>query len=273
MNSKNKKIMILYHSGAGSTQSVAEVFYEKLKEFFICSLEAINFNYDFKKLEAFDFIIFGCPTYHCEPSESMMEFIERMPKFEKKKNIFFFVTYGLFSGNTERIFIKACKNKNINIIGSNGYKAPATDGALLMPQWKFLFRYGQTVPEKIGEDLQLIKKQIKSNEFSSNYSVRFKLYSLLNYPNKFFGKKFTFNLSVMSYRCNECNQCVNECIRNAWVNQEGRILWDSSNCESCFKCVHHCPREAIVLSEKTIKKPKFNHAFYTHLKEEILKNI
>lgn len=271
MDHDNKKIMILHHSGAGSTRSIAEVFYEKLKESFNCNLEGITLDYDYKKLETFDFIIYGCPTYHCEPSESMMDFLQKMPKFEEKKNVFFFITYGLFSGNTERIFIKACQDKNINIISSNGYKAPATDGALLIPQWKFLFEYGKNTSQKIEADLKLIEKQVNSNEFTSNYSVRFKLYTLLNYPNKFFGKKFTFNLSIISDRCIACNQCVNECIRNAWVNEKDSILWHARNCESCFKCVHHCPKEAIILYKKTKNKPKLDDAFYTDLKEKFFK--
>jgi Na+-translocating ferredoxin:NAD+ oxidoreductase RNF subunit RnfB len=179
----------------------------------------------------------------------------------------------LFSGNTERIFINACKSKNINIISSNGYKAPATDGALLMPQWKFLFKYENKISNKIKEDLRLIEKQVNSNEFTSNYSVRFKLYSLLNYPNKYFGKRFTFALSIDYQRCINCNQCVNECIRNAWINKKDNLIWVSDNCESCFKCVHHCPKEAIILSKKTVNKPKLNRDFYNPLKSKILKDI
>ncbi|HKL41980.1 MAG TPA: EFR1 family ferrodoxin [Clostridia bacterium] len=273
MDSENKRIKILHHSGAGSTQTIAEVFYQKLKDSFNCSLEGITLDYDFNKLEAYDFIIFACPTYHCQPSESMMDFLEKMPRFKDKKNIFFFITYGLFSGNTERIFIKACENKNVNIIGSSGYKAPATDGALLMPSWQFLFKYGKNISKKIKEDLKLIKEQINSEQFHSDYSIRFKLYTILNYPNKLLGKKFTFNLSMDNDRCIDCNRCVDECIRKAWINQKDGILWLSDNCESCFKCVHHCPKEAIILSKKTFDKPKLNGDFYSDLRDKILMDM
>ena len=107
----NPKVIILYHSGAGSTKTIAEIFYKRLTSVFSCDIENIYFDYNFDKLYYYDFMIFGFPTYHCEPSKSMMNFLRKMPKFSEVKNAFVFTTYGLYSGNTERIFIKYCKDK------------------------------------------------------------------------------------------------------------------------------------------------------------------
>ena len=271
---KNKiEIIILYHSGAGSTKTIAEIFYNKLTSFFSCDIENIYLDYNFDKLSEYDFIIFGFPTYHCEPSESMMDFIKKMPKFPEVKNAFVFTTYGLYTGNTEKIFVKSCKHKNINTCGSNAYKAPATDGVLLFPSMDFMFKYGEEVPNKIKKDINFIKDTLKSDVYKSNYIPRIKLYTILNYPNKLFGKNFTRNISIINNKCIGCEKCVNECIRDCWKKEKDKRVWNSDNCESCFKCVHHCPSSAIILSEKTLNKPKFNNDFYKKIKNDLIQDI
>lgn len=274
INGKTKaKIMILYHSGAGSTKTISKIFYEKLSEFFLCDIEHISFEYNFNKLLEYDFIIFGFPTYHCEASKSMMDFINKTPELSQSKNAFVFTTYGLYSGNAERIFIKNCKGKNINVCGSNAYKAPATDGALLFPYMNFMFEYGKDVTDKIKNDINFIKNILESKNYNFNYIPSFKLYTILNYPNKLFGKMYKHNFLILADRCISCNKCVNRCIRNCWSSIKNKVVWDSSNCEFCFKCVHHCPSSAIILSKKTLNKPKLNSNFYKKIKDKLLQNM
>jgi len=67
----------------------------------------------------------------------MMKFIENMPVFNNPKKAFAFTTYGLYSGNALREFINKCSSRNVNINGHSSYRAPATDGALLLPTFFF----------------------------------------------------------------------------------------------------------------------------------------
>ena len=82
-----RKILILYHSGAGSTKTIAEVYYKALYAH-STDIASINLDYDYKRLEGYDFIIFAFPTYHCSPSCSMMDFIKNMPVLKKAKKAF-----------------------------------------------------------------------------------------------------------------------------------------------------------------------------------------
>ena len=263
------KIKILYHSGAGSTKTIAEIFYAKLKGY-QCSIEQISLNYDYNNLSEYEHLIFAFPTYHCEPSRSMMEFINRMPKLLKARSAFVFTTYGLYSGNALRIFIKACNDKNINVYGYNAYRSPATDGSLLFPHINFMFKYGKKVPRKISNDLNIITDVI-SNNTQQNRCPHFKLYTILNFPNKYFGKRHVYKLSVLKDRCIKCNYCVKQCIRGCWKMVDEELIFDISNCESCLKCIHHCPSSAIIINKKTVKKQKMNSDFYEALKSNILK--
>ena len=266
-----QKILILYHSGAGSTKTIAEVYYKKLDSYFI-DISSIDFEYDYKKLQNYEFLIFAFPTYHCSPSSSMMEFIKNMPVFDEPKKAFAFTTCGLYSGNALREFIKKCSSKNININGYSVYKAPATDGALLLPPIPFMFNYEKNINYKIKVDIKKIEEIIKTDT-GKVQCPSFKLYTILNYPNKVLGKAYKHKLKLLKENCVNCNICVNNCIRKCWNTVGGYPHYEVEKCEFCFRCVHHCPNGAIILSAKTKTKIKLNEKFYKILKEKIIHKL
>lgn len=270
MNSKYK-LLILYHSGAGSTKTIAEIYCEKLNPYYvdICS---IDLEYDYKKLMDYDFFIFAFPTYHCEPSTSMLEFVRNIPVFSERKRAFVFTTCGLYSGNALRRFIRECSIKNITTCGYSKYRAPATDGVLLLPPIRMMFKYEKNITHKIRADIDRVKEIIETDIDKIEYPP-FKLYTILNYPNKVLGKAYKHNIKLLEEYCVKCNKCINSCIRNCWREGTEYPDYNVNNCEYCFRCVHHCPNEAIILSAKTRKKIKFNEKFYSNLKKEILQQI
>ncbi|ABR47629.1 4Fe-4S ferredoxin, iron-sulfur binding domain protein [Alkaliphilus metalliredigens QYMF] len=271
MNTK-KRLLIIYHSGAGSTKTIAEIYCQKLSPLYRVEISSINLEYDYKKLSGYDFFIFAFPTYHCEPSHSMMEFINNMPVFKESKEAFALTTCGLYSGNTLRKFIKKCTEKNIIIRGCCSYRAPATDGALLLPPIPMMFSYERKVAKKIEADIQEVKKIIETN-VKSIKCPPFKLYTILNYPNKVLGEAKKHNFKIMEEYCAKCYKCMNNCIRNCWETKKSYPEHENVNCEYCFRCVHHCPKEAIILSERTRKRPKLNEKFYHKLKEIIMNEV
>lgn len=262
-----EKILILYHSGAGSTKTIAQSYYSRLEPY-SADISPISLDYDYTRLQDYDFIIFAFPTYHCSPSKSMRDFIKNMPRLNKPKKAFVFTTYGLYSGNSLREFIKECLPKNIIIGGYSSYKAPATDGALLMPSFGFMFRYGKKVKQRIDTDISNIGYLIKDNSYT-HVSPRFKLYTILNYPNSALGKAYKYKFRLLAEDCINCNKCVDSCIRHCWTIGNELPSYDSKNCEFCFRCIHNCPGQAIVLSKKTKYKSKLNQAFYNKLKETL----
>lgn len=270
MNS-DYKLLILYHSGAGSTKTLAEIYYGKLKSYPV-DISPINLEYDYESLKRYDFLIFAFPTYHCEPSTSMIEFIKGMPTFEADKKAFLFTTCGLYSGNALRIFAKECSSKNILICGYSEYRAPASDGVLLLPSIPLMFNYEKNISNKIRRDINRINETIEK-DIDKIKIPSFKLYSILNYPNKVLGKAHKHNIKLLKEYCVNCNKCVDECIRHCWNNDKDYPKYNIANCEYCFRCIHHCPKEAIVLSNKTRKKPKLHEKYYADLKEKVEKEF
>ncbi len=264
----NDQVLILYHSGAGSTKTIAEIYYEMLHLYSI-ELSPIKFQYDYQRLKSYQFLIFAFPTYHCSPSSSMVEFIQQMPSFEQPKKAFAFTTCGLYAGNALREFIKKCSVKNIIVNGYSTYRAPATDGVLLLPPLSFMFNYQKNIAAQIKRDINKIKELIKSDN-NQMQSPAFKLYTILNYPNKLIGKAYQHKIKLLPENCTKCNRCIEDCIRQCW-NAAGEFpQYQAANCECCFRCIHHCPSGAIVLSTRTKKRLKLNQKFYTNIKENII---
>ncbi len=267
----NNKILILYHSGAGSTKTIAEIYHKMFGSFFV-DISSINFEFDYELLKNYEILILAFPTYHCSPSTSMMEFINNIPPLQKSKKAFAFTTCGLCSGNTLREFAKKCLTKNIYINGYSVYKAPATDGVLLFPPLSFMLDYEKNIANKIKSDVNKIEHIINSNTNKAKIP-RFKIYTIFSYPNKVLGKAYKHKLKLLRDKCVGCNKCVNDCMRKCWSRVGKYPQYKSNRCEFCFKCVHHCPNEAISLSKKTRTKIRFNEKFYMKLKEEILQRL
>lgn len=266
-----KRVLILYHSGAGSTRTIAEIYREKLTDYCV-EISPINLEYDYEKLINFDLLILAFPTYHCSPSKSMMEIVQRMPVFENPTKAFVFTTYGLYSGNTIREFIKLCSSKNLYVCGYSAYRSPAADGTLLLPGLHFMYRFKKHIANKLKEDMNKVKNIVNNDSYKIKIP-RFKFYSILNYPNKALGKLHKHKIYLQKDKCVKCNKCINDCIRKCWDINDGYPQFKIDNCEFCFKCIHHCPKEAIVLSPKTNRKKKLSEKFYDDYKQEIIKNL
>lgn len=264
-----KKILILYHSGAGSTRTIAEIYHQLLERHNIRML-SITDNIHSDDMMDSDFLIFAFPTYHCAPSVSMISFIERMPFFRRPIKAFVFTTYGLYSGNAIRIFAKLAKKKNIVTVSYSDYRAPATDGTLLFPPFKFMYTYENGIQKRIRYDIEQIEKLVYQDH-SPEHIPSFKLYTLLNLPNKYLGKWYKPTIRIVEVHCIKCNKCINHCPHACWSSADnGLPVFNRTNCESCYRCIHHCPKEALILSRSTIKKKKLTPDFYRQLKEVIL---
>lgn len=266
-----KKILILYHSGAGSTETICEIYRELLNDYDV-SMGKISLEYDYDKLKIYDLIIFAFPVYHAECSKSMSNFIDKMPKFNEAKRGFVISTFGLFNCNATMHFIKKAASSNLLTIGFSGYRSPASDGALLLPGFSFMYSYEKRIAIKIKKDIDFIRKSFETDNINER-CPRFKFYSILNFPNKFFGQRFAPSFYIDKNKCVNCNNCVKDCIRGCFSRINEELKFNKEKCEHCYRCIHHCPTSAIYLSKNTFNRKKLNRDFYKRLKENILNEI
>lgn len=266
-----KKILIIYSSGAGSTKSIVDIYRKLLFQFQIDVLP-VKLSFDFSVFKDYDLLVFAFPCYHCDMSRLMHKFMEKMPKQDQIRKAFAFITYGLYSGNTLRIFVKQCIEKNIYVEDYADYKAPCTDASLVFSAIKLVYRYENNIAANIIKDIGKIKTILGAESFSYKLP-RFKLYSILNFPNKWLGKHHKPQIKVREKVCSNCHLCINRCPKDCWSVGGSYPIFDKTRCDTCYKCIHQCPQEALVLSKSTINKKKMNAQFYNSWKNEILRKI
>lgn len=268
-----KKILIIYHSGSGSTRTISEVLEKRLSLDFDIEMLEIHADFNYKNLLDYNIVLIGFPTYYFRPPDSILEFVKKMPVFEKKIKTFIYTTYAMYSGNSIRVLAMKLKAKNMVVSGYMQIRGPASDGVLLLPSYfKFFFRYERKANIKIDRIIGKIKGLM---EYPGNilkiprmrwYSPATRLFS--KQINGIGYSSYKKNLKILEGRCTKCNICVNNCIRNCWIEGKDFPSINISNCEFCLKCVHNCPVNAIVFTDSMKDRPRFNKLFYKKLKQK-----
>ncbi len=269
--SQKHKILIAFHSGSGSTFTISKVLKDRLSEDHEIDLVQISRDFDYSMLPGYSLLILGYPTYYFKPSISTLEYIDKFPVFKNKKQVFIFTTYGLYSGNSIRTLAGRLAEKNAIVIGYMQIRGPASDGALLLPSFfKLLFRYERRAKLKVDRVIMEIRGLLKNPGKTPKIPLP-RWYSPVT---KIFHKQiqgidysgFKKNLKVLKERCNNCNECVDGCIRNCWKKGKDLPSINTDDCEFCLKCIHNCPGLAIAFNDRMKDSPRLNKIFYKKLK-------
>ncbi|MDR0943749.1 MAG: EFR1 family ferrodoxin [Ruminococcus sp.] len=251
-----KRILSLFHSGVGNTKLVAE----RITSFLQSKKIAVkNFSVEHfysEKINDYEFLIIGFPTYFLEASKVMNEFIASLPRYEKQKYAFIYTTCGLFSANTLYNFAGKLHEKNIHIVHSAVYRCPATDFVLIMPSFRPTLSFENNLQSHIERDLKRTFYCFKNREINP---PEFKLYSLLTKPMEAVERKNT--IQINNDLCTVCGKCVRNCPHKCFSKNDNGISFEIENCENCYRCIHHCPARALSLNGKT-PKILFDNAFY-----------
>jgi ferredoxin/flavodoxin len=248
------KFLILYHSGAGNTRMVAKKIEEQLKLQHVVDTYSVESMLDITHYEEYDGIVIGFPTIHTHPTKRILDYMKSVQPLEKAIPVYLYTTCGMYSANTVRIFAKECISKNMIPIINKSYRCSATDGMLLAPNIKLFRKPEKNLEGKINRDCIEFVHKIQVE----NYEVcipRFKLYSILNYPNKVAGHYITFPIYLHNNKCIKCGICIENCPTKAMTkDKNGYPYFEKQKCDKCYRCIHHCPRKALSLSKRTTPK-------------------
>ena len=161
-----------------------------------------------------------------------------------------FTTCGLYSANTLRIFAKRCRKKNLIPIQSESYRCQATDGSLLAPKMEIWFKHEKGLRNRIEQDSNVFLERLAEPLRES--IPRFKLYSIINYPNKIMGQ-YVYKPVVYIHKshCIKCGKCIKNCPRLSYnVSEDEMPIYQKERCIHCYRCIHQCPQQALSLSKK-----------------------
>lgn len=250
-----KKIVAIYHSGTGNTKKAAEKIAELLSKYYNTQLFSVENLPESFNLNDYDGIVIGFPVIHTHPTLRILNFIKNIESPSTLKPAYIFTTCAWYSANTLRIFAKQCIKKNITPILHRVFRGcPASDGSLLLPFIKRFFVFSKNFNKKIFDDVRTFHEKIESGNIDIKMP-RFKLYSIINYPNKLVGHLITFPIFVHKDVCTTCGKCIDHCPAKALEKDENAYpVFISKRCEKCYRCIHHCPKLALSLSKR--KTPK-----------------
>lgn len=243
-------VLLLYYSGVGCTKNIAHRIHQELIGTFnleIYSIEDIPITIDF---ETYDSLIIGYPVFHVQPPERVLDFIAAIPPLQKPVPVFIFNTRAMFSANAQRILAQHLAKKNFKVILDREYRGPASDGTLLTPSIKRFWKFEKNLDEKIHADCQEYIQRLQ-NQQTNGYIPRFRLYSILNAPNKLAGQLMTMPIYLNKESCTQCGLCARRCPAQAQVmGANGFPEFKKELCEDCLRCIHHCPKHALSLRKK-----------------------
>lgn len=243
------KILILYYSGVGNTKMVATKIFASLQNKHEVSIICIEKLSEPIAIANYDALVIGFPTIHASPAQPILDFIEQVERVQNAIPTYLFTTCGLYSANALRIFAKKCRSINIIPIMSKSYRCAATDGSLIAPFMDYWFRHEKGLDKKVLGDVceftRLLEKPIVTN------IPRLKLYSILNYPNKIMGQRFSPQIYIHKESCTTCGKCILNCpVQSIKKGNKGYPVIENSSCIHCYRCIHHCPHKVLSLSKK-----------------------
>ena len=257
------KILILYFSGTGNTEFVAQYIKKHLScDMFEIELFPLEL-FKSENISKYDALIFGFPVYALDIPVFIQEYLKDIPT-TKTKSVFIFCTKALSSGTSLKHAIEIFKKSGYNPLGYADVKMPGSDGLAFLkkdsPMVHKIINIDFSTLEGVDNLVNRIKKVTKVLE--NDGVEQFCLNVNSNIANSFFSSILKKTFIVMEgwlkrkfwadKNCIKCKKCERICpANNIKVNEKVSF---GSNCYLCMRCVHQCPMEAIQIGKKTVGK-------------------
>ncbi len=265
--SNEMKLLILFFSGTGNTDYIAQYLEKKLQNYTqlieISLLTIENCSPD--ELKEYDIICFGFPVFELNSPEIIRTFLANLSPIENK-GVFIFCTMGLWDGNAIRKNYKPFQKKGYSFLRSMSMVMPGTDGLVMLNKKsryvkKALEKDFESLPkvDKFTNQIIDIVKKVSSGEKLEDLSIkpRFKIASTIIGPPfhllylilvNFMKKKF-----YATDDCTFCELCVKNCpVQNISIIDKEIVFGDQ--CVMCLRCIHQCPTDAIQIGKITLGK-------------------
>jgi len=242
------RVLIASFSQTGSTKKVADLIAKGLQS---SEWEITHFNIsanDMPKLEEFDIIGIGSPTYFFRPPFVVMDFVNNLDRLINKPT-FVFVTHGTHKGNCGNWIRKSLQRKGSKDLGY--FTSFGED------YWIGYVKRGVLFSPGSPSDIELDSAEAFGKELISRYSEQNPEVEPLDPPTpamysfermlvaRPFAKLMYSKTFMASKECDKCGLCIKKCpIGNISEKKNGMPHWNS-NCMLCVTCELICPKDAV----------------------------
>ncbi|MDD2715345.1 MAG: EFR1 family ferrodoxin [Candidatus Wallbacteria bacterium] len=262
------KIAIFYFSGTGNTWWAAgqlatrlhdrdcEVTVQSVENPLISDEQLLS-----RTLSEADQIVLGYPIYCSDAPAPVKDFVKKLPRFAKRKNISIFCTQNSFSGDGDSFLRKTLRHKGLTLRQSIQINMP-TNFQVPIPPFSFF-------PPESGEKLEKMKERanwalsrfadliVADEKYIQGKNPGYRLFgSLMRWIWKFGIKGLPRHLWADKSRCTRCGLCVESCpVHNILLENELPVF--GKKCISCFRCYNFCPACAVNYLKGTLDTGKF----------------
>lgn len=259
----NMKYIILYFSGTGNTQLIAEEIKNRLvgakHNVELVSIEnkgaLLNLNFENKVIG------FGYPVYKFSYPDKYDEVLAMLNELAKYNHYFQFSTYARFDANAFYDFSSKLDKEKFKFIGSKSFKAPSCGISARKAVDDYEYESVMFFEDKITHELDTFVNEISNEKMliersigkpiwmSSLKKIIVKDIEITKYP----------RMEINADQCTMCGLCVNACPDNNLKSGQTYIeIDDEVGCLHCLRCMNHCPSNAITFGELTVGENQYD---------------
>lgn len=248
--------MVIYFTGTGNSQYVAEAIADRLDDEIVRANDYIKEKKtgSFRSVKPFVFVF---PVYLSTIAELFADFIrasEFTTKDGHKAKAYFIATCASEMGASANACKKLSENKHLEYMGI--YK-------LQMPQ-NYITFFKMTEPEECERrqkkalvSADEICEIIKNGELLDTSLKSGLEYAGTCLVEKIYNGPFTRTKKFYATdECVGCGICEKNCPLNRITMVDGKPKWTGS-CVHCMGCINRCPKKAIEYGKKTIGKTRY----------------
>jgi ferredoxin len=271
---KNVKALIVFFSGTGNTQFIAEYIRDHVLDIcpfpnYMITLAAMEWASP-AIIDTYDLVCLGYPVYEGRAPKNVRDFIERLPVIHDK-GVFVFNTKGLAQGRANRSIMLRLVGKGFRSLGCASLVLPASDAISM-----FLKKDSRKFREYLHQDfsriddvdklvaqisaaIRILQENRDMHDIPCQSAVTilgFFITGLFRLLYLAFGRSMAKRLHTTE-ACTRCGLCAEQCpIGNITKDEQGISFGD--RCILCLRCVNNCPQEAVQVGNLSIGKARWH---------------
>ena len=245
--------MILYYSGCGNSQFVAEQLAEKTGEKLVKMHLKETASYT---LQAGETVGIVCPIYSWAVPRVVEAYLRRMHVEGQPGYCYLACTYGDSLGKAPERFAKTLKQIGWTLDACYGFVMPET--YVNLKAFKLDSAEGASRKiDAVRERLPKVAAQIARKEKVTDV-VRGKVPWLNTYVTNalFYALLITDRKFKVGESCVGCGECADHCPMGNITMENGKPRWHGE-CTNCMSCYHRCPQNAIQFGSATEGKGQY----------------
>jgi flavodoxin/ferredoxin len=242
------KILIIYFSQTGGTEKIAKAIQrgilESRNECDLVTLKAASL----KRLEDYDLIGVGCPTFYYREPINVRDFIRQMETVQDK-HCFIFCTHGSSKGNIFYYLKGELSKKGLVVIGA--FDSYSESSLPFYPKPMHTAKHPDAIEleeaKKFGNEICELSSRIRQGELNLIPAIKLVENTWWAKDSKLMTpellRKMTPQLKINWEKCTNCLTCQENCpvdaidVANKEIQKEG--------CLFCWFCEKVCPEIAI----------------------------